>query len=177
MKKEQLLEDMKQDMIHGIKNAVKAIKLDSDDEVCYISLLGTDYEPVLGLITLGIKSIRDEMLQEEESHKHWYIWNSGEMPARYQAGPEKVSATFEAKQTKFLELSEGDDWEVTWESCQKVRFEVANQLNSVDWSDTLPVTADFVLYSDWEAIDVDGGDLIKSMPADKFHVLKQQSLI
>jgi len=177
MEKEQLLNEMKQDMLREIQTAVKEIKLSDSDEVCYISLLGTDYEPVLGLITVGIKSFRDEMIQEEVSQKLWYLWNSAEMPARYQVGLEKVLPSFQDKQEKFMELTEADDWEETWESCQNVRFEVAYQLNSVDWSAILPVTTDFVLYSDWEAIDVENGDLVRSIPNEKLLILKEQSLV
>ncbi|MCA0757065.1 hypothetical protein KP806_18545 [Paenibacillus sp. N4] len=177
MKKEQLLEEMKQDMLLGMKNAVRDIKLKDRDEVCYIALMGTDYEPVLGLITLGIKSIRDEMIQEEEEQKLWYAWNSAEMPVNYQAGPDKVSSSFGVKQVEFMELTKDDDWEETWALCQNVRFEVAYQLNTVDWNDLLPVTRDFVLFSEWEAIDVENGDLIRSIPKDKLQLLIDQGLV
>ncbi|MZQ81075.1 hypothetical protein GQF01_02860 [Paenibacillus sp. 5J-6] len=178
MVKEQLLNEMKQDMLKEIKNAVKEIKLRDSDEVCYISLFGSDNEPVLGLITLGIRSYRDKMIKEEVSEydRLGYLWNSAEMPANYQIGLEQVIPSFADKQQLFMEVTEEDDWDKTWEDCQQVRFEVAYQLNSFDWSEIIPVTNDFVLYSEWEAIDLNGGDLIKSIPLEKLHLLKAKSL-
>ncbi|SFJ59877.1 hypothetical protein SAMN02799624_05188 [Paenibacillus sp. UNC496MF] len=177
MEKIQLLEELKNDMLLGIKNAVQEIKLKDNDEVCYIALMGSDYEPVLGLITLGIKSFRDEMTIEEKKDKFWYLWNSAEMPANYQVGPNKVSESFDDKQATFVKLAEDDDWDETWELCQNVRFEVANQLNNVDWKDSLPITDEFVVYSEWEAIDVTNGDLEKSLPEEKLYLLKKRGLI
>ncbi|OPH50022.1 hypothetical protein BC351_36625 [Paenibacillus ferrarius] len=176
MKKEQLLKEMKQDMLREIRNAVKEIKLRDLDEVCYISLFGTESEPVLGLITLGIKSFRDEMIQEEVSEKLEYLWNSAEMPANYQVGLEKILPSFQNKQELFMELTEDDDWEETWEASQNVRFEVAYELNSFDWSGVLPITSDFVIYSEWEAIVVEDGDLTRSIPTEKLQLLKEQGL-
>jgi hypothetical protein len=176
MDKEQLLEEMKQDMLREIQNAVKEIQLDESDEVCYISLLGTDYEPVLGLITLGIKSYRDKMIQEEHQQPLWYLWNSGEMPANYQGGLEEVLPSFQEKQNNYIELIGDNEWEACWEACQNVRFDVAYQLNSLDWSAILPVTPDFVIFSDWEDIDVENGDLHRSIPPDKLAILKESGL-
>ncbi|UQZ33457.1 hypothetical protein C2I18_07720 [Paenibacillus sp. PK3_47] len=177
MDKDQLLKEMKQDMLRDILVAVKEIQLDESDEVCYVSLLGTDYEPVLGLITLGIKSYRDKMIQEEHPQALWYLWNSGEMPAAYQVGLEKVIPSFQEKQEKFVELIGDNEWEQYWEACQDVRFEVALQLNSLDWTEVLPVTPDFVLYSDWEALDVENGDLERSIPKEKLLLLRETGLI
>lgn len=176
MGKDQLLEEMKQDMLREIQIAVKEIKLDESDEVCYISLLGTEYEPVLGLITLGIKSYRDKMIKEEHPQALWYLWNSGEMPVEYQVGLEKVLPSFQEKQEKFVELIGDNEWEDYWKACQDVRFEVAYQLNSLDWSGILPVTIDFVLYSDWEELDVENGDLERSIPKEKLTILKEFGL-
>lgn len=175
MDKDQLLEEMKQDMLREIQVAVKEIKLDESDEVCYISLLGTDYEPVLGLITLGIKSYRDKMINEDPQDL-LYLWNSGEMPVDYQVGLEKVLPSFEEKQEKFVELIGENEWEYYWNACQDVRFDVAFYLNSLDWSGVLPVTYDFVVYSDWEAIDVENGDLERSIPKEKLLILKESGL-
>ncbi|WP_150272881.1 hypothetical protein [Paenibacillus tepidiphilus] len=176
MGKDQLLEEMKQDMLREVQIAVKEIKLNESDEVCYISLLGTDYEPVLGLITLGIKSYRDKMIKEEHPQALWYLWNSGEMPVEYQVGLEKVLPSFIEKQEKFVELIGDSEWEDYWKACQDVRFEVAYQLNSLDWSRILPVTTDFVLYSDWEELDVENGDLERSIPKEKLIILKELGL-
>lgn len=40
----------------------------------------------------------------------------------------------------------------------------------------MPVTTDFVLYSDWEAIDVENGDLERSIPKEKLIILKEFGL-
>ncbi|WP_340007312.1 hypothetical protein MHH52_06130 [Paenibacillus sp. FSL K6-0276] len=117
MGKVKLLEEMKQDMLREIQIAVKEIRLDESDEVCYISLLGTDYEPVLGLITLGIKSYRDKMIKEEHPQELLYLWNSGEMPVEYQVGLEKVLPSFQEKQEKFVELIEDNEREDYWKAC------------------------------------------------------------
>lgn len=177
MVKEQLLDEMKQEILREIQNAVKEIRLDESDEVCYISLLGTDLEPVLGLITLGIKSYRDKMIKEEHRQKLWYLWNSGEMPVKYQAGLDSVLPLFQDKQEKFVELIGDNEWEDSWKACQNVRFEVAYQLNLFDWSEILPITTDFVVYSDWEAIDIENGDLERSIPKEKLLILKEYSLV
>ncbi len=116
------------------------------------------------------------MINEEVSEKLWYLWNSAEMPARYQVGLEQVLPSFQEKQEKFVGLTENNEWEDTWEFCQNIRFEVAYQLNSYNWSEILPVTTDFVLYSEWEAIDVENGDLEKSIPKEKLLILKEQGL-
>lgn len=59
MGKDELLLELKQVLLREVPNAVQKIKLNQGDKVCYISLLGTDNEPVLGLITLGIESHRN----------------------------------------------------------------------------------------------------------------------
>ncbi|QJD88620.1 hypothetical protein [Cohnella herbarum] len=53
MIKGQFLVQLKQDLLISIPNAVKRIKLDEGDKVCYIALYGSDDEPVIGLIQLG----------------------------------------------------------------------------------------------------------------------------
>jgi hypothetical protein len=112
------------------------------------------------------------MVQEEDSDL-WYLWNSAEMPGRYQT---VLTKTFEDKQRKFVELTADDDWKETWEKCQTVRFEVAYQLNCISWNDIFPVTQDFVVYSEWEAIDIEGGDLVRSIPVEKLQVLRGKGL-
>jgi len=171
----QLLTELKQSMLQEIPRAVKEFKLSNGDEVCYISLLGTNYEPLLGLITLGIKSCRDEMLQEGSIDK---LWKSGAMPCQYQIGLEKLPVSFAEKQEQFVDLHRnGDQWEDACDVCRQIRCEVAYQLNGLNWSTTIPVTDDFVVYSEWEAIDVKNGDLERSIPKDKLSLLKERGLL
>ena len=172
-----LLEELKVAMLSEIQNAVRKVKLEPSEKVCYISLYGSDDEPVLSLITLGIKSYRDEMLKEGHRQIFWYIWNSGEMPACYQIGLESVLPSFSERQEEFKSLYGEEGWKDLWELCQNTRFDVAYQLNHKNWDNTIPVTDDFVVYSDWDDIDVENGDLKRSIPDEKIKLLKEKGLL
>jgi hypothetical protein len=178
MEKELLLNQMKQDMLAEIKNAIKEVKLRDSDEVCYISLFGSAYYPVLSIITLGLKSCRDEIVQKKagSSDRLASIWNCAEMPARCEIGMEDLTPSFADMQQRYNELTDDDDWEETWEACQEVRFEVAYQLNALDWSEIIPITDDFVVFSEWLSIMVKDGDLARSMPPEKLLLLKAKDL-
>jgi hypothetical protein len=177
MDKNQLIEEIKVAMVSEIQNAVRKVRLEKSDKVCYISLYGSNDEPVLSLITLGIKSYRDKMLREEHSQILWYIWNSGEMPACYQVGLESVLPSFSEKQEEFISLFGEEEWKGLWELCQSTRFDVAFQLNQKNWDNIIPVTDDFVVYSDWDDIDVENGDLMRSIPDEKIKLLKEKGLL
>ncbi|SOC44246.1 hypothetical protein [Ureibacillus acetophenoni] len=176
MDKKQLMNDLKQIVLKEVPNAVKKITLENEDKVCYISLLGTDDEPVLGLIQLGIESYRNEIINEVGIDDKWTIWNSGEMPVDYQTVIDENHPEFREKQ-ELLVKAFGDDWEDLWEDCQTLRFELAQELNQYNWSEILPITEDFVVYSDWEAIDVTNGDLERSIPIEKLNIIKDKQLI
>ncbi|OCA87936.1 hypothetical protein A8F94_08900 [Bacillus sp. FJAT-27225] len=175
MEEEQLLKEMKSILLNEIPKAVKSIRLESGEMVCYISLLGTDYEPVLGYITLGIESHRKEIIEEYGIEDKYSIWNSGNMPINYQTTIE--DSTFRAHQDQLAELLRGDRWEEIWAACQALRFEIAMELNSYNWGEFLPVTEDFVVFSEWEAIDVENGDLVPSIPQEKMNVLVEKGLV
>lgn len=177
MGKDELFLELKQVLLREVPNVVQKIKLNEGDKVCYISLLGTDYEPVLGLITLGIESYRNRMIEESGTDDKWYLWNSGEMPLNYQTSFEDQDQTFQLKQETLMNLFGNEKWEEFWEDCQTLRFEVANKLNTYNWSDIIPTSDDFVVYSDWESIDVSQGDLVKSLPQEKIEILVEKSLI
>ncbi|WP_342431335.1 hypothetical protein [Neobacillus sp. FSL H8-0543] len=176
MERDQLIEELKQILIREIPNAVRNIRLDEEDKVCYLSLLGTDYEPVLGLITVGIESFRKKIIEEYGIEDKYSIWNSGEMPVEYQTGIDNNSS-FLKKQEALVELFGDEEWEESWEACQTLRFEVAKELNTFNWNEILPLTEDFVVYSDWEAIDVSNGDLLRSVPKEKIEILINKGLI
>lgn len=176
MDKKQLMNDLKHIVLKEVPNAVKEIKLDKEDKVCYISLLGTDYEPVLGLIQLGIESYRNEIIKEVGIENKYSIWNSGNMPVEYQTVIKTDHSDFAEKQDLLIKVF-GDDWEDLWEASQALRFELAQEFNQYNWSEILPITDDFVVYSDWEAIDVINGDLERSIPKEKFNIIKDKQLI
>lgn len=178
MDKEQFLVKLKHDLLIGIPDAVKTIKLDEGDKVCYIALFGSDYEPVLGLIQLGIESYRNKMIEESGTDNKWYLWNSGEMPVQYQTDLESEDPNFLERQSTFKELFGGEEnYEVWWEAAQDIRYEIAYELNNLDWSGMIPTSDDFVVYSDWESIDVDNGDLVRSIPRKKYELLEKKGLI
>lgn len=70
-----------------------------------------------------------------------------------------------------------EKWEEFWEDCQTLRFEAAKQLNTYNWSDIISISDDFVVYSDWESIDVANGDLARSIPREKIDILVEKGLI
>jgi hypothetical protein len=178
MDKKQFLIELKQDLLIKIPNAVKRIKLDEEDRVCCISLYGSDTEPVISLIQLGIESYRDRMIEEEGTDDKGFLWNSGEMPCEYQIDLESEDPNFPEKQSTLIELFGGDEeYETWWEICQNLRFEIAYELNNYDWSGVIPTTDDCVVYSDWESIDVNNGDLIRSIPRTKYELLEAKGLI
>ncbi|SOB98514.1 hypothetical protein SAMN05880501_10235 [Ureibacillus xyleni] len=174
MDKKSLMNDLKQIVLKEVPNAVKKVKLDKGDKICYISLIGTDYEPVLGLIQFGIESYRNEIIKSVGIDDKWSIWNTGEMPVEYQT---VIDGDNFAEKQEQLVKDFGDDWENLWDECQRLRFEVAQQLNSYNWSEILTITEDFVVFSDWESIDVANGDLESSIPKEKLEIIKAKNLI
>ncbi|QJD83284.1 hypothetical protein [Cohnella herbarum] len=178
MIKGQFLVQLKQDLLISIPNAVKRIKLDEGDKVCYIALYGSDDEPVIGLIQLGVESYRKQMIEEEGTDDKWLLWNFGEMPVNYQIGLESEDPNFPEKQNTLIEIFGGqEEYEEWWEVSQNLRFEIAYELNNYDWSGIIPTSDDFVIYSSWEAIDVINGDLTRSIPKNKYELLESMGLI
>lgn len=175
MDKKKLLNDLRNIVLSELPNAVREIKLDKRDKVCYIALFGSDDEPILGLIQLGIESYRNEVIEKYGIDDKWVIWNSAEMPANYQNVIN--NSEFDEKQQNLGKVLEGDNWEDFWEECQSIRFELAQEFNNYNWNEILPITYDFVVYSEWEAIDVINGDLKRSIPKEKFNRLKDKNLI
>ncbi|WP_078555940.1 hypothetical protein [Bacillus alkalicellulosilyticus] len=175
MDKKQLLNDLKNIVLTELPNAVKEIKLDTRDKVCYIALFGSDYEPILGLIQLGIESYRNEVIENYGIDDKGVLWNSAEMPANYQNIIR--NSEFDEKQKNLEKMLASDDWEEIWEECQTIRFELAQEFNKYNWNEILPITDDFVVFSEWEEIDVINGDLKRSIPKEKLNKLKDKNLI
>jgi len=60
---------------------------------------------------------------------------------------------------------------------KKLWDEVAYAINEHDWSESIPITDDFIVYVDWEGLDVSKGGLLNSIPYHKLELLREKGLL
>lgn len=63
-----------------------------------------------------------------------------------------------------------------WEEGQKLWQEVAYALNEMIWSDYPLLTENFVVFVDWEGMDVLNGGFEESVPLTKLEMLRSEGL-
>lgn len=168
-----LKKEIVNDLLCLIPEAVNKIKVPEDQDICFIALVSDDYNPLVALIQLGFESVRKEAL---EKYGLDGAWNSGNQFQKYSSlinNPNMLK-----KQSDLIEICGGENhYDIWWNQSQEIMFEVAKRLNSLDWKSFFNITDDFVVYSDWEAIDVQNGDLALSVPIEKIEKLRENGYL
>jgi hypothetical protein len=161
------------DLVKLVPEMVCKIQVPEDEVVCYLALVSDDYNPLVALLQLGFESVRKDSLEKYGLHG---AWNSGNQMQKYSL---KIKENhFLSKERNLIELCGGENhYDVWWAQSQQVMFEVAKRLNEYDWKCSFKLAEDFVVYSDWEAIDVENGDLSLSVPLAKINILKNNGYL
>lgn len=119
----------------------------------------------------GLEKIRMEQLEQNKG-LHTF-WNSGEHPGNYQVSINN-SELLENLRKLINYWGFKSNW---WVQGKKFWHEVAYAINELDWSESIPITDDFIVYVDWEGLDVSKGGLLNSIPYHKLEILRQKGLL
>lgn len=173
-----LRETVKKELILTVKDIIDVLcENQSDKRYCFLSIylhdeVDTVYSPIFDP---GLQEIREEQIEEKDENEDYYynIWNSGEHP-----GIDQQELTnhdlIEKLRTLIMYWRSNGDW---WEEGMRLWKEVAYDLNeTTNWSDYSRLTENFVVFVEWEAMDVMSGDLQESIPPAKLEVLQSEGL-
>lgn len=118
----------------------------------------------------GLQKIREEQLKNNRNY--YVIWSPGEQPVNYQ----KDLSDHELIQKLRTLIYYWHNTENWWEEGQKLWQEVAYALNEMIWSDYPLLTENFVVFVDWEGMDVLNGGFEESVPLTKLEMLRSEGL-
>ncbi|MRN57269.1 hypothetical protein [Paenibacillus monticola] len=140
--------------INGEQLCFFVLYLDDDPLDCLVDPL---YEP--GLERVRVKQI-------EENHNQFSLWSGGEHPTRFKTYIENQELLKKLRALYVHWSLEGDGWNCLHKR-QEFWQEVAYSLNEVDWSEYFPVTDDFVVFVDWDGIEIDNDEQLKAIPVHR----------
>lgn len=174
-----LRETVKEELFQALKEIISDLcENQSGKEYCFMSIylhdeVHTVYSPIFHP---GLKEVRDEQVEENDNNEDEYyytIWNSGDHPMNDQQ--ELTDQHLIQKlRTLIMYWRSNGDW---WEEGMSLWKEVAYALNEkTNWSDYSILTENFVVFVEWEAIDVMNGDLQESIPHAKLLRLQSENL-
>jgi DNA-binding cell septation regulator SpoVG len=143
------------------------------EKVCFVAIYLHDephgiYDPIFHP---GLASVRLEQFEHKTDLNT--LWSSGEHPVTFQEtlGDKELLEKLQ-KLTMYWNMK--GNW---WTQGKKLWQEIAYGLNQLDWSNQLPVTDDFIVFVDWEGLDVKKGGLEKCLPEEKNQALRAKGLL
>ena len=169
-----LRETIKEGIILDLKEIIDDLcKNQPGKEYCFMSIylheeVHTVYSPIFHP---GLQKVRKKQIVEEKDY--YYLWNSGEHPVNDQQELTNRHLIQKLRALIMYWRSNGDWW------MEGVRLwkEVAYALNEkTNWSDYSNLTENFVVFVEWEAMDVMNGDLQESIPSAKLRRLQSEEL-
>ncbi|MBY0118000.1 hypothetical protein [Paenibacillus xylanexedens] len=174
-----LREKVKEELIQALKEIVSDLcENQSGKEYCFMSIylhdeVHTVYSPIFHP---GLQEVREEQIEENDNDEEEYyytLWNSGDHPMNDQQ--ELTDQHLIQKlRTLIIYWRSNGDW---WEEGVSLWKEVAYALNEkTNWSDYPILTENFVVFVEWEAMDVMSGDLQESIPPAKLLSLQSDRL-
>ncbi|BFT70129.1 hypothetical protein [Paenibacillus sp. P36] len=170
--------DLKQEIINDllilIPKAVKEISIPEAQKVCFVALYRNDYDPLVRVIQLGFEDVRQSNFEKDGI---WLAWNSGDQPRKYRN--DLSGTSIKEKEERFINMHDPDEYYGEWwKQCISIMDQVSLKLNEYDWNSIFGnITDDFVVYVDWEGLDVENGDLTNCIPPKKLEKLKNKGLI
>lgn len=174
-----LRKTVKDELIQALVEIISELCEDqSGKEYCFMSIYLHDevhkvYSPIFNP---GLQEVREEQIEEndEEEDEYYYtLWNSGDHPMNDQQ--ELTNQHLIQKlRTLIMYWRSNGDW---WMEGVRLWKEVAYALNEkTNWSDYSNLTENFVVFVEWEAMDVMNGDLQESIPSAKLRRLQSEKL-
>ncbi|MCM3130609.1 MULTISPECIES: hypothetical protein [unclassified Paenibacillus] len=172
--REEVKEELKLALIEVVDAVCKGLV---DIRCCFLAIYLHDeahgvYSPIFHP---GLQHIRDEQI--ENNKDFWTIWASGEHPVNYQQEISDQELITKLR-TLIMYWHNTDTW---WEEGMKLWHEVTYAINATVWSKypllSELLSEDFVLFVDWEGLDVTKGELEKSIPLSKRKMLKSKGLL
>ncbi|MFE5322204.1 hypothetical protein ACFQ88_26360 [Paenibacillus sp. NPDC056579] len=169
-----LREEVKTGLVEDAKDVFQEIHRKTGSErLCFVAIYlhqssSYIYDPVYHP---GLERIRTEQLEQKLTPD--ILWSSGEHPSDYQESiqNEELGRKLE-RLVQYWQMK--NNW---WKEGKRLWYDVVQELNLQDWSGILPITDDFVIYVDEEALNVKKGDLAKSIPSNKVDVLYAKGLL
>ncbi|ULO08499.1 hypothetical protein H1230_06745 [Paenibacillus sp. 19GGS1-52] len=170
----ELKKEIINDLLKLIPEAIKEISTPQDQKICFVALYRSDYDPLVGLIQIGFEDVRQSNFEEGGI---WMAWNSGDQPYKYQNDLKEQS--LKEKEKRFINLFDPDEYYGEWwKQCIDVMNQVSMKLNDYDWNSVFKdITDDFVVYIDWEGLDVENGELESCIPKNKLMKLKEKGIV
>ncbi|MCU6713231.1 hypothetical protein M6D81_31490, partial [Paenibacillus sp. J5C_2022] len=169
----ELKQEIIEDLLVLIPNAVKKIKIPDDKKVCFVAIYRSDYDPLVGLIQIGFEDVREANFEEGGIHM---AWSSGEQPYKYQNDLEVTH--LKEKEKRLINMYDPNEYYGEWwKQCIDVMNKVSMKLNEYEWKEIFNnITDDFVVYIDSENMNVENGDLEKCIPTDKLLKLREKGI-
>ncbi|WP_145412204.1 hypothetical protein [Paenibacillus xylanexedens] len=174
-----LRETVKKELMLAVKQTIdKLCDSPSESSYCFLSIYLHDevhavYSP---MFNPGWDEVREEQIEEKDEHDEYYhyrLWSSGEHPLNDQQELEDHDL-IQRLRTLIIYWRSRGDW---FEEGKRLWQEVAYELNvTTKWSEYSQLTDHFVVFVEWEAMDIMNGDLHASIPAGKLELLRLEDL-
>jgi|GEM_PF-6119607 len=167
-----LYKEVKERLKIALVKVIETVCIDLvDRRCCFLAIYLHGEAPAVysTIFHPGLQYIREEQIENKEDIE--FIWSSGEHPVNYQqelTDQELVTML----RTLIMYWHNTDNW---WEESMALWQEVAYTVNETDWSDFPLLSEDFVLFVDWEGLDII--ELEKSIPGHKMEILGSKGLL
>ena len=175
-----LRDTVKKELISAVKHTMNTLcETPSDRTYCFLSIYLHDeveglYSPVLHPGWQAVREAQVEGKDDRDEYYYYTIWSSGEHPVNDQQELENQELIGKLRTFIMYWRSRGE-W---FEEGKRLWQEVAYELNeTTDWSDYSRLTDNFVVFVEWEAMDVMNGDLHMSMPSAHLKFLQAEGLV
>ena len=174
-----LRETVKKELMLAVKQTIDTLcDSPSESSYCFLSIYLHDevhavYSP---MFNPGWNEVREEQIEEKDEHDEYYyygLWSSGDHPLNDQQELENHDL-IQRLRTLIIYWRSRGDW---FEEGKRLWQEVAYELNvTTNWPEYSKLTDNFVVFVEWEAMDIMNGDLHASIPASKLELLQLEDL-
>lgn len=148
-----------------------------EEQLCFFVLYHSDdtlecaHNP---LYVPGFEKVRVNQIKDNQNQ--FVLWSSGDHPTRYHIYNENQEVLKKLRTLNVRWSIEGDGWNCMNKS-REFWQEIAYSLNEIDWSEHFFVTDDFVVFVEWEGIEIDMGEQLKAIPEHRQEKLRARGVL
>ena len=173
-----LCEALKSEVIHESMNILQSTAQQiNGEQLCFFVLYLCD-EPLDSLedplYEPGFERVRARQVEADDDL--FSLWSGGEHPTRYKTSIENQELLKKLRALYVHWSLEGDAWNCIYKG-REFWQEVAYALNELEWSRYFPVTDDFVVFVNWEGIEIDNGEQLKAIPGHRQEKLRAKGVL
>lgn len=171
---EVLRETVKAELISSLNEMIgSGSKSLADKKCCFLAIFlhGDPAWVTNPIFHPGLDEIRERIIQNDKDL--WVIWNSGEHPIHNQQQLTDQNV-MDKLRTLIYFWHNTENW---WEEGVKLWQEVAYAVNERDAFHNEMLSDDFIVFVDWEGIDVTGGELEANFPPSILDRLRSKGLL